>query len=391
MRKLLLLFLLLSLQLTALPQGRLQAPAPEAMAAPAIPAAQTRTTHGIAQYINQRYKTPQEKIKAIYFWLAINIAYDVQGLTTSPRYYERQALIRQTLQTRKALCQGYAEVFLDLCTKTGLKAHLITGFVIPSGTSTPMSHAWGAAQINGKWYLFDPTWGAGLLQGNLFVPRVNPRYFMVPPATMVKTHLPFDPLWQLLPQPLTYQEFLAGQAKPSRPRPTFHFLDSVAAYEASSDRAKLRGTLRRMEANPVIPAVVLDQLNHLKQQAAVMQRNDAVDQFNAAVNAYNAGIDQLNGFIRYRNNQFQPQKSVGEIRKIMQGYSQHLQEAQRLLQQIHPLDNTSLLLNVQSMHQSLEKAFAQVAAQEKFLEKYLRTPPAQRKALFYKQAVADSK
>ncbi len=356
-----------------------------------IPVEQTRTTDGIARYINSHYPSPQEKVKAIYYWLANNISYDILRLENASEYYERQALISQTLRTRKALCQGYAEVFQELCTKTGIPAHVVTGFVIPRNTPTPMTHAWAAARLNGQWYLFDPTWGAGYVDNNLYIRRVNDRHFMVSPETMIKTHMPFDPLWQFLPQPLTFQEFIYGKPKTAVRKPTFHVLDSLAAYEASSDKAQLIGTIRRMEANRVIPPVVLEQLNHNKKQLSIALQNDAIDLYNAAVNSYNAGIEKFNTFIRYRNNHFMPQKNLAEVRQMMQSYTHSFKEAKAYLLKIRPLDNTNLLLNVESLHKTLDKALTHADQQEKFLERYIKTPPSQRSALFYRQSLAENK
>ncbi|WP_125077654.1 transglutaminase domain-containing protein [Rufibacter latericius] len=357
--------------------------------APVIPAAQARSIDGIARFINTHYKSPQDKVKAIYQWLTSNIAYDVQALSRMPLYYEKQSLIAQTLITRKAVCQGYAEVFHELCAKTGIPSYLITGFVVPRGTSAPMSHAWCAANLGGQWYLFDPTWGAGMVERGKFVPRINPKYYMVSPAKMVQTHLPFDPLWQFLAQPLTYQEFLTSRGAAPQPRPVFHFKDSLATYEASSEKAQLTGAIRRIEIQPTIPAVALDQLNHLKKNLSVVRENETIDLYNEAVVSFNTGIEQLNQFIQYRNNRFQPIKPDQELRQMTNDLNSQFSQTKRLLQKIKPADNTNLFLSLQNMKAMVEKAFVQVAKQEIFLKRYLKTPASQRHTLFYRQALAD--
>ncbi|MBC3542193.1 transglutaminase domain-containing protein [Rufibacter sediminis] len=357
--------------------------------APVIPAAQTKSVDGIAHFINRHYKTPQEKVQAIYQWLAANVVYDVQALSLGPQYYERQALITQTLATRKALCQGYAEVFHALCAQTGIPSYLITGFVVPRSTSTPRSHAWCAAQLDGQWYLFDPTWGAGQLENGTFVSRINQRYYMVPPARMVQTHLPFDPLWQFLPQPLTYEEFLSSKATSPRPKRTFVFLDSLAAYAAASPKAQLAGTIRRMEAHKMIPAVALEQLNDLRKNQAVIQHNETVDLFNQAVTSFNHGIDQLNQFTRYKNQRFYPVKPETELRKMTTSCTAQFQEAKRLLQLVKSRNNTQLLLPLENLNSQVENALMQAKSQEMFVTRYLKTPLKQRPALFYKQALAE--
>ncbi|WP_181305570.1 transglutaminase domain-containing protein [Rufibacter sp. XAAS-G3-1] len=369
---------------------------PSTVAAPVIPTAQTKTTNGIARFVNSHYPTPHEKIKAIYYWLANHIAYDVVTLANMPLYYEKQALIAQTLTTRKAVCQGYAEVFQELCAKTGIPSYLVTGFVIPKGTNTPISHAWVAAQVSGQWFLFDPTWGSGVVENGKFTPRVNDRYFMVPPARMLQTHLPFDPLWQFQAQPMSYHAFISSRNSgtspksiSAKPKPAFAFLDTLATYAASSEKAQLTATIRRMAANQVIPPVVLEHLNHLKKNLTLIRQNETVDLYNAAVNSFNAGIDQMNQFIRYKNNRFLPAKTDLALQQMLSGITHKLQDTKKLLQQIKPIDNANLFLSLQNMKATLEQALVQAAKQEQFLEKYLKTPVNQRNALFYKQALAE--
>ncbi|GGK82685.1 hypothetical protein GCM10011405_33110 [Rufibacter glacialis] len=365
------------------------APGAGTLLSPAIPAAQAKTTAGIAAYLNSHFQTPQQKIQALYGWLAANITYDVQALASMPRYYEKQALITQTLATRKALCQGYAEVFQEVCARMGIPAYLVTGFVVPKGTSTQVGHAWGAAQIEGQWYLFDPTWGAGYMEEGAFVSRPNTRYFMVAPATMIQTHIPFDPLWQFSQRPLSYQEFLsakAGVARPTavRPSPVFSFRDSLAAYEASSHRKRLEGTIRRISAHKVIPPVVLDHLNLTRKNLAINKQNETVDLYNEAARAFNTGMDQLNEFIRYRNNRFLPVTSDQELKQMTRQCASSFLQTKRLLQQVKPTDNTDLFLTTQHMKAQVEKALLLVEKQEVFLARYFKTPPKERPALFFR-------
>ncbi|KAA3437814.1 transglutaminase domain-containing protein [Rufibacter hautae] len=369
---------------------RAAVPAGESVsAAPSIPAAQASTSDGLVRFLNSHYKTPQEKVKGLYDWLATNVAYDVQALARKPLFYEKQALIAQTLSTRKALCQGYAEVFQEVCAKMGVPAYVVTGFVIPRGMSQSMTHAWCAAQLQGQWYLFDPTWGAGVVEKGVFISRANTKYFMVSPAKMIQTHMPFDPMWQLQTQPLTYSEFISSRGALPKPKPAFKFLDTLATYRSAPEKAQLTGAIRRMSANPVIPAVVLDQLNHLKKNLSVIRENETVDAYNMAVKTFNEGINALNQFIRYRNNRFLPARSDQELRQMASSCAGKFSETRRLLQQVNPADNTNLFLSLQNMKVSLEKAAAMVQKQNQFLDRYLSTPVKKREALFYKQALAE--
>lgn len=50
----------------------------------------------------------------------------------------------------KAVCQGYAAAYQDLCHRVGLECVTVD--------STPMNHAWNLVKIDGVWYHVDVTW-----------------------------------------------------------------------------------------------------------------------------------------------------------------------------------------------------------------------------------------
>ena len=77
----------------------------------------------------------------------------------------------------------------------------------------------GVLYITMSWYFVDPTWGSGYLSDGRFVKQINNFYFMTKPKDMIRSHMPFDPLWQFLYNPVTNQEFcqqgLSFQNKPA--------------------------------------------------------------------------------------------------------------------------------------------------------------------------------
>jgi uncharacterized protein involved in tolerance to divalent cations len=46
----------------------------------AIPSASASSTDAIANYINANFKTETDKIRAVFYWTASNISYDVPGM-----------------------------------------------------------------------------------------------------------------------------------------------------------------------------------------------------------------------------------------------------------------------------------------------------------------------
>ncbi len=213
-------------------------------------------------------KTERQKANAIYNWVTHNIAYDVEALRKFPK--RPDDLAGHTLRTRKAVCDGYAELYTQLCRDAGLQAACVEGYakdwLFDNGDELYIPrHRWSAVRIAGKWELVDPTWGAGnIYQKRSFFrwliakvfhkgkssPRnlrfrykYDPQYFAQDPEEFRLRHLPSDPLWQLTDSTMPLQIFEAGDSavkafnaccsKPSQSDPA---LDKIATYD---DRQQL--------------------------------------------------------------------------------------------------------------------------------------------------------
>jgi len=54
-----------------------------------LPDSLTKTTEGIANYVNVNFKTDKEKSRAIFIWIATNIVYDVENMYAI-NFYEKK-------------------------------------------------------------------------------------------------------------------------------------------------------------------------------------------------------------------------------------------------------------------------------------------------------------
>ena len=125
-----------------------------------------------------------------------------------------QQTLSHILQTRKAVCEGYANLFLALCDGIGLPCEKIHGYARGVGASeqgtedpTNSNHAWNMVRIQGAWYLVDCTWDSGYMNGRTSVQDYNTTWLFVQPDQMIYTHFPSQQSHQLLDYPLTPQEF----------------------------------------------------------------------------------------------------------------------------------------------------------------------------------------
>jgi transglutaminase/protease-like cytokinesis protein 3 len=172
-----------------------------------IPQQSTTSTKEIANYIEANFKTDNEKIRAIFYWTASNISYDVANMFAVNFGETTQDRITKTLKTKKGICGDYAAIFNEIASSVGIKSVVISGYTKQNGKISDLAHAWCAAKIDNKWFVFDPTWGSGSLTNGKFVKKINNYYFKAEPSKIISSHIPFDYLWQFLNYPITNGEF----------------------------------------------------------------------------------------------------------------------------------------------------------------------------------------
>jgi transglutaminase/protease-like cytokinesis protein 3 len=226
-----------------------------------IPDSLTRTTDGIAEYINKNFKSDKEKVRAIFIWIASNIQYDIFALNYSEQQEEK---ILKPLKTRKGICGNYTALFNDICSKCGIKSYVIEGYIKQTGDYS--THAWCATFIDNSWMLLDPTWASGYVNNGKFIKKINNNYFSISPASLIKSHMPFDFLWQFLNYPVKNQEFYSGKVQPDKSKPYFNYEDSIRFYEKQNYSARLKSTVERIERNGVKIQLIDEKLKHIRKE-----------------------------------------------------------------------------------------------------------------------------
>ena len=81
-----------------------------------IPQGSTYATSGIVDYIKQNFSSDTSRLRAIYVWVTNNINYDIAKVRARNANIPgvRQP-VEDVLKTRNAVCQGYADLFVELC------------------------------------------------------------------------------------------------------------------------------------------------------------------------------------------------------------------------------------------------------------------------------------
>lgn len=178
--------------------------------------------------------TDVEKFRAIYTWACTNIENDYGAYRKTIK--KRKKLLENPealaewndsftpkvfkilVDQRKTACTGYAFLVRELATLADIHCEIVNGYgrtptLILDYKSIP-NHSWNAVELNGKWYLCDPTWSAGRVileeDGPSFEPDYFDGYFLADPVLFVKNHYPLKLDWTLLSQPPTFEEFIEG-------------------------------------------------------------------------------------------------------------------------------------------------------------------------------------
>ena len=184
------------------------------------------STVDLAHRIATDFNRDEEKVRAIYQWLSTNIRYgkenavfdigDVRIVYSSEEDllrqidYKRRKKIKKILNTNRAECLGYTEVFKAVCDHLGIQSEIVfgygkTNFIQINSDAKFKNHSWNAVKIGNKWQLLDITWST--LAQIKDLKQYNDYYFFVNPEELILTHFPANKEWQLLEKPVSKADF----------------------------------------------------------------------------------------------------------------------------------------------------------------------------------------
>ncbi|MBK3519901.1 transglutaminase domain-containing protein [Carboxylicivirga marina] len=256
----------------------------------------------IAENLTNDLKTDTEKARAIYIWIAHNIQYDLTQINSDLRYGSDQEIIDEVLNERKGVCQHYSELFLAMSKSVGLKSYLISGYTRDVfGEIADVSHAWNGIVIDSNYYMIDVTWAAGYEFRGKYVHKFRDDYFLKTPQEFIQDHMPFDPVWQFLDNPLNNDEFISKDFSKLDKSGDFAFNDSIQQSVISNDLAQLENSNKR-----IIKCGVKNNLIQKQIDENILQITNR--KYNLAIDTLNYGIDNYNLYITHKNRQFRNPK-----------------------------------------------------------------------------------
>jgi len=232
---------------------------------------------------------PVRQAKILHDWIALNISYNVIAFSNGEIPDQSYSSV---LKSKKAVCEGYSNLYLKMCSLAKIKCQKVSGYArgvgfnpLSQDTSLDSNHAWNAVFLNGNWYLVDTTWDAGHVTGCYktsysYAKRYSTSYFLLDPMAMLHTHFPSTPMWQLLNRQLSRNEFL------SLPYLTGDFFDSVEATEPTISAINMvanSATLRlRSKAGKALSAFLSDEKGSILESSTLITYYDGFSQIQIA-------------------------------------------------------------------------------------------------------------
>ncbi len=210
--------------------------------------------------------------------------------------------------------------------------------------------------------------------------------FSTNPATLIKSHIPFDYLWEFLNYPISNQEFYEGKTLQNKSKTFFNYVDSIQLYNQQSHIEQLISSARRIEENGVKNSLIFDRLQHVKLEIENYKNKLSVNLYNTAAVDYNEAINTFNEFIQYRNKQFTPQKPDAEIQNMIEQVKNKLSDAKTKLSKIINPDPNIISLTVQ-LNKSIDDAATHVKEQQDWLKIYFSKGKSGRRSMFYEKKI----
>ncbi|MEP7169430.1 MAG: transglutaminase domain-containing protein [Bacteroidota bacterium] len=348
-----------------------------------LPAYNSENLDSLATLLTKDFSTDLEKVRSIFDWVANNISYNV------PKYAERRKLANVIFTKpdltespenifikRKAVCEGYSNLIKALCDKAGITCKFIEGIGRPVENQNDF-HAWNAVKIDGEWKLLDATWSAGgvNVDKKRFEKRFDDSFFFMPPAEFIKTHYPFDPMWQLLLQPVKRKEF--SQTKTSSEDSTvFNFNDSITNFFQQDSISQLISLNRRTYQFDPTNALAKQNMNNVADYRENEKMNLATTFFQEGVTQYNQCTNIINT-AKKKHSTKKLNENETKLRQLLKDCRKNITKAVELYSSIKFNDsaNTRILkMNIENGKNNLK----QLDQLEKYLEKYFKTAEGMR-------------
>lgn len=214
MKKTAILFSICTLALFASGQNRNYANIDEKVAA--LGALPDKNVATIADTITGIFSDKEDKARAIFYWIANNIALDPKATRNQDQRY---ILPEEVIKNRKATPLGFAKLYQEMASDANIRCLVIDGKIkyhsgeINEPADEP-NFSWNVVQLGQspeQWYYVDAANAAGFLDDKqaAFTKKFTSKYFFADKTLFNLTHFADNIAWQLGQSPKSEKEFYA--------------------------------------------------------------------------------------------------------------------------------------------------------------------------------------
>jgi hypothetical protein len=345
-------------------------------AATQIPDSASVSIASLATYINTHFQTNVQKVRAAYAWVTANIKYDKDSMYAINWAATAESKITVAMRRRKGVCENFASIFTGIVKLCGIRSYVVDGYTKQQGLINRNGHSWSAVELGLQWFFCDPTWDESY--------KLQANYFLVQPQDFIQTHMPFDPLWQLLPQPISYQQFSAGRFQKDENIIDKATLDSAGVFLQLNDLEQMQASARRIRQAGLYSELIRTRHAYLQMQIAIILEDKDKRDYDSSVQDLQQATTLLNEFIEYRNNRFLPTKQDAGLVNLMKPIEKLLTMA---LQRISTIGTQieNLQWDTDGMRKKINQLQKRIEEQERFIHQFLLTPVRDRDKMFYVQ------
>lgn len=238
----------------------------------------------LVDYLSEKALDDFQKVRGFYVWMTKNIDYDNDAIEPNSKRINHTN--QDVLNRKKAVCQGYSNVFKEMCQLSNIRCEVIVGYPKTPREAKPnlnkANHTWNAVLLNKKWYLLDATWGAG--NANAYLED----YFLPAPEAFILDHLPNDPMWQLLNCPIDAKVFQKTEKTITnhiqQQKTCFDFQDSIEQFlSLPIQERRLKNARNAYQFNPVeenksyLGSKYMDKVTYLSDLSYEFEIQDSIE------------------------------------------------------------------------------------------------------------------
>ncbi len=325
----------------------------------------------------------EDTVKCVFKWIANNIRYDVKKLNaiksgslikknskfkTEEEY--KEYLLRKVIKQKKGICEDYSLLFKSILDELGYESFVIEGYTKTNGrVNRKIGHAWNAVKVNKEWRLYDLTWAAGVVEdGKRFVKNYNEQWYDTDPQKMVETHMPFDPVWQLLSNPITYEAF-EKNTKSETLNDSYPFNNLIADFIRKENNLQMKDQLNRSREMGDGIRLITKWRKRMTKSVGLYGITSQKDLLDEATENSNEAVDLFNEYVKAKNKQFKGKKwTLEKAKQNLENAKDNLLSGMGVYKSIEVEDKKATNFLNKAIRQS-EKLLKDINKELTFLEK----------------------